>query len=241
MNSSVIIDDLSVVLGGDFKALRDINLELPAGKIVGFIGPSGAGKTTLIRAIIGRQKIASGNINVFGQPAGTAELRKVVSYMTQELSVYPDLSVRENLLYFARMAGLKKGPARAAVRETLRTVELDGKAGNLVSNLSGGQARRVSLAVALLARPKLLVLDEPTVGLDPVLREKLWALFHWLAADGTSLIISSHVMDEASRCDDLVLIRDGRIIVHDSPAEFIKSAGVKTVEDGFLKLAGGKK
>lgn len=241
MDSAVEIDNLSVELGGRFKALKNISLDLPAGKTVGFIGPSGAGKTTLIRCIVGRLKVPDGKVEVFGQPAGSKDLRRQVSYMTQGLSVYSDLSVVENLMYFARMHGLRRKEARTAVESVLRTMELGDKADNLVANLSGGQKQRVSLGIALIGRPKLLVLDEPTVGLDPVLREKLWKLFKELADQGTSLIISSHVMDEASRCDDLVLIRSGRVIAHDSPNGFIKKQGARTVEEGFLKLVEGRK
>ena len=226
------------MLGGTVRALQDINLELPVGKTIGFIGPSGAGKTTLIRAIVGRLQVPKDSVVIFGQSAGSPKLRKQISYMTQELSVYEDLTVGQNLNFFATMAGLNKKDRITAVREVLQTVELTSNADNLVQNLSGGQRQRVSLAIALVAKPKLLVLDEPTVGLDPVLREKLWNLFHELASTGTSLIISSHVMDEAERCDDLVLVRAGKVIAHDSPAELIKKTKTSSVEQSFLKLVG---
>ena len=240
METAVKINNLSVTLGGHFQALKNVNLELPAGKTVGFIGPSGAGKTTLIRGIVGRLRTPSGSISVFGQPAGSAQLRRQVSYMTQELSVYPDLTVRENLAYFVTMAGQPRKQVRHAIDEVLKTVDMADKSGTLVNNLSSGQKQRVSLAIALIGSPRLMVLDEPTVGLDPVLRQNLWELFRRLAGQGTTLIISSHSMDEAQRCDDLVLIRAGQVIAHDSPEEFRKQTGTKTVEEGFLKLAGGR-
>ena len=239
MDPAIKIKNLSVTLGGTVKALKNVSLELPAGKTVGVIGPSGAGKTTLIRCIIGRLKTPGGSVLIFNEPAGSAGLRKTANYMTQELSVYTDLTVGENLAYFARMHGMGKKAARAAAAEALKAVEMTEKKDSLVSNLSGGQKQRVSLAIALLGSPKLMVLDEPTVGLDPVLRDKLWKLFGRLAGQGVSLIITSHVMDEAQRCDDLVLIRDGKVIAHDSPTGFIRSTGTKSVEEGFLKLAGG--
>jgi ABC-2 type transport system ATP-binding protein len=240
METAVEIKDLSVTLGG-VQALKDVSLELPAGKTVGFIGPSGAGKTTLIRSIVGRLETPKGAITVFGRPAGSRELRETVRYMTQELSVYPDLSVTENLTYFSRMAGLPRAEAKQTVRRLLETTELTAKGSILVSNLSGGQKQRVSLAIALIGKPQLMVLDEPTAGLDPVLRNKLWQLFNKLAEQGTTLIISSHSMDEAQRCDDLVLIREGHIIAHDTPADLLKRTRADSVEHAFLKLVGAKK
>jgi ABC-2 type transport system ATP-binding protein len=235
MDSAVVVKNLSVTLGGRFKALKNVDLELPAGQTIGVIGPSGAGKTTLIRAIVGRQKIGRGSISVFGQAAGSKSLRSQLSYMTQGLSVYDDLTVRQNLEFFGRMVG-----AGGTVNDVLHTVELADKADNLVSDLSGGQRQRVSLGVALLGHPKLLVLDEPTVGLDPVLRDKLWQLFDRLAEQGRTLIISSHSMDEAERCQDLVLIRDGRVVAHEPPKALMKRTGTDSIEQSFLKLVGGR-
>lgn len=239
MDKAVKINNLSVTLGGTVEALTDVNLELPAGKTVGFIGPSGAGKTTLIRAIVGRLQVPAGTVIVFGEEAGSKRLRSQLSYMTQALSLYEDLTAAQNLKFFASMCGVNTKHVKDAVEETLKTVELTDRSGSLVRDLSGGQRQRVSLAVALVAKPKLLVLDEPTVGLDPVLRGKLWKLFNKLTAQGASLIISSHVMDEAERCDDLVLLRDGRVLAHDSPAELVRKTGAKNVEQSFLKLVGG--
>lgn len=240
MQPVVKIKNLSVTLAGEVEAINDISLELAEGRTIGIIGPSGAGKTTLVRSIVGRVNITSGNIEVFDLPAGSAKLREQLTYMTQGLSVYPDLTVKENLKFFAVMSGQSRKNIKKAVADLLRTVDLTDKADTLVSGLSGGQKQRVSLAIALIGSPKLMVLDEPTVGLDPVLRDKLWSLFARLAKQGTTLIITSHSMDEAERCDDLVLLRAGKAIAHSSPDELKKRTGTKTVEESFLKLVGGK-
>jgi len=232
---AVEIKNLSVTLGG-VGALRDVTVEVFTGKITALIGPSGAGKTTLIRAIVGRLKISSGAVSVLGCPSGSAMLRSEVAYMSQDLSIYEDLTVRNNLKYFATMIGIPRKGLTQLVDDTLREVDLLDKAQSLVENLSGGQKRRVSLAVALLGSPKLLVLDEPTAELDPVLRDQLWRLFAKLAATGKTLIISSHSMDEASRCDDLVLIRDGEVIAHSTPRELLQRTGEPTVERAFLHV-----
>lgn len=238
MEPAVKIKNLSIVLGGQIKALKHINLELPPGKITGFIGPSGAGKTTLIKCIVGRLEVSKGSVDIFGLPAGSPNLRSSVSYMTQELSVYTDLTVSENLGYFARMVGLSRTETAKTIKDLLQVIDMPDKANTLVSNLSGGQKQRVSLAIALIGAPKLMVLDEPTTGLDPALRENLWRLFYKIAAGGTTLIISSHSMDEAGRCEDLVLIREGEIIAHDEPKELLRKTDTGSVEQAFLKLVG---
>lgn len=240
MEPAVKIKHLSVTLGGSVKALQDISLELPAGKIIGFIGPSGAGKTTLIKSIVGRLEVPGRPVEVFGYPAGSPELRESVSYMTQELSVYPDLTVKENIVYFSRMEGQSKKEAAHTLKESLAAVHMTNKADTLVSELSGGQKQRVSLAVALIGSPKLMVLDEPTVGLDPVLRNNLWQLFNELAGKGTTLLISSHSMDEATKCDSLVLLREGAIVANAAPEELLRKTGTKSVEAAFLKLVGDR-
>jgi|ERR1700683_138852 len=233
---AVEIKRLAVVVSGGFTALEDITVNLPAGQITGFIGPSGAGKTTLIRAIVGRQRIARGRLTVLGQPAGSAKLRSRISYMTQAVSMYADLTTRQNLRYFAAMAGLTRPQLNDRVEAVLDIVGLKNQARQLAGTLSGGQKQRVSLAIALIGQPKLLVLDEPTVGLDPVLREDIWALFHRLSNAGATLIVSSHVMEEAARCDDLVLIRNGRLLAHDTPEALCRNNHAATVEQAFLKL-----
>lgn len=239
IEAAIHIKDVSVVLGGRYRAVRSISVDFESGKIIGFIGPSGAGKTTLIRSIVGRQKISAGGITVFGLPAGSAQLRGQMSYMTQELSLYPDLTTYENLQYFASMFGIIGREAKTQLQDILKTVDLAAQTNQLAGKLSGGQKQRVSLAIALIGFPKLMVLDEPTVGLDPVLREQLWMLFKKLAANGTTLIISSHVMDEAERCDDLLLIRGGQLVAHGSPAALKQQTHTKSVEQSFLSLVGG--
>lgn len=241
MQTAVNIQKVQVVLGKRFRALNDISVTLPEDNIIGFIGPSGAGKTTLIRSIVGRQKLASGTITIFDLPAGSKPLRRMVSYMTQEASVYGDLTVTENLEYFATMLGLSRSAIHGEVTRLLQTVDLEAQKDQLVENLSGGQKQRVSLAIALIGNPRLLVLDEPTVGLDPVLREELWGLFRQLAAAGTTLIVSSHVMDEAERCDELVLIRDGQLLAQGSPKQLCEQTGTHSVEQSFLQLIGENK
>ena len=236
MDHSIRIKNLSVVLGGSFTALKDVSVDLPKNQVIGFIGPSGAGKTTLIRSIVGRQKIAGGSIDVFDLPAGSPELRRRMSYMTQELSVYGDLTVRQNLRYFATMFGKKRREIKPLVNKILAEVDMTRHGNQLVDKLSGGQKQRVSLAIALIGRPPLMILDEPTVGLDPVLRDQIWELFRKLAGDGTTIIMTSHVMEEAERCDDLLLIRGGKILAHDSPQAFRQRTKAETVEQGFLKL-----
>jgi ABC-2 type transport system ATP-binding protein len=232
--AAVHVRELDVVRGST-HALRAVSLEVPEGRITGLLGPGGSGKTTLMRAIVGVQVIRSGTVEVLGLPAGTPELRRRVGYVTQAPSVYGDLSARENLDYFARI--VKATPGR--VQEVLETVELVRLSRRPVRTLSGGERSRVSLAAALLGRPDLLVLDEPTVGLDPVLRRELWATFRRLADDGATLLVSSHVMDEADRCDELVLIRDGRILAQSPPEELRRSTRTDDLEDAFLVLIEG--
>src|SRR3954454_23665111 len=221
-----------VVERGRRRVLHGISCSIPAGSVTGLLGPSGSGKTTLIRAIVGAQIIASGSVTVLGLPAGSAALRRSVGYVTQAPSVYADLSVRENVRYFAALYGLGAADADRAIAD----VGLADAAGQLVGNLSGGQRSRASLACAMVGTPRLLVLDEPTVGQDPVLRADLWGRFHALAAEGTTLLVSSHVMDEAGRCDRLLLIREGRLIGDDSPAAIRTATGTHDLEAAFLHL-----
>jgi ABC-2 type transport system ATP-binding protein len=203
-----------------------------AGSVTGLLGPSGCGKTTLLRAIVGTQRIRSGTVTVLGLPAGCKELRSRVGYVTQAPSVYLDLRVRENLSYFAALVGATS----ADVDRVLRDVGLGDRGADVVGQLSGGQRARVSLAASLLSRPEVLILDEPTVGLDPVLRRDLWSMFGALAAGGTTLLVSSHVMDEAARCQRLLLMRDGRLLADASPDELCARTGAHDVEAAFLAL-----
>jgi ABC-2 type transport system ATP-binding protein len=231
MSVAVSIHGLRVVRGGR-EVLPGVDLEVEAGTVTGLLGPSGSGKTTLIRSIVGVQIVVSGSIDVLGLPAGAAELRRRVGYVTQAPSVYTDLTVRENLTYFARIVSV----GRERVDEVLERVGLAGHAGQPGGSLSGGEIARVSLASALLHEPELLLLDEPTVGLDPVLRRDLWEFFRELAAGGTTLLVSSHVMDEAARCDRLVLLREGRILAVETPAELRAQTGAADLDEAFLRL-----
>jgi ABC-2 type transport system ATP-binding protein len=228
---AVAIHKLEIKRGGQ-DVLRNLTFEVKAGAVVGLIGPSGSGKTTLIRSIVGLQRITAGSVNVLGLSAGSGPLRDRVGYMAQASSIYEDLTVGQNVRYFARILGYPKSEAERVVQE----VDLEAQKRQIVGTLSGGQKARVSLAVALLGRPALLVLDEPTVGLDPVLRRDLWRLFDQLAASGTTLIVSSHVMDEASRCDLLLLLRDGKLIANDTVDSILKQTRTEDVESAFLKL-----
>jgi ABC-2 type transport system ATP-binding protein len=223
---------LRVRRGGNV-VLDNLSLEVPAGSVTGLLGPSGSGKSTLIRSIVGVQIVEGGDVQVLGQPAGSPPLRSRVGYVTQAPSVYGDLTVRENLGYFGRI--LDVGPER--IDEVIDEVDLRPQAGQRVDRLSGGQRARVSLATALLNRPELLVLDEPTVGLDPVLRRDLWELFHSLAEAGSTLLVSSHVMDEADRCDSLLLLRDGDLLAAITPDELRAQTGERDLETAFLSLA----
>lgn len=232
---AVTVRGLRVVRDGR-EVLPGIDLELPAGRVTGLLGPSGSGKSTLIRAVVGVQRVAAGEVTVLGEPAGSPANRARVGYVTQSPAVYADLPVRANLRYFAAMAGLSGAAARDAVERTLAQVDLTSRADARVSSLSGGQASRVSLAAALVADPQLLVLDEPTVGLDPVLRRSLWELFDRLAGEGRTLLVSSHVMDEATRCDHLVLLREGRVLAGLTPAELLARTGASDAEEAFLRL-----
>ncbi|WP_129665493.1 ABC transporter ATP-binding protein [Phytoactinopolyspora endophytica] len=229
---AVRIRGLRVVRGA--RAILDgFDLDIRRGSITGLLGPSGSGKSTLMRAIIGVQKIAGGEVDVLGSPAGSAGLRTRVAYVTQAPSVYTDLTVRQNLRYFADVLGAP----HADVDRAIGQVDLGDHADKLATNLSGGQFSRVSLAVALLGRPELLVLDEPTVGLDPVLRQELWDMFAEIAADGATLLVSSHVMDEAQRCNDLVLLREGGVLLaHDTLANLLERTGAADAEQAFLHL-----
>ena len=234
MNSAPAIEirRLNVRRGGRL-VLPELSLDIRRGIVTGLLGPSGSGKTTLIRAIVGVQIVESGEITVLGEPAGSEVLRRRIGYVTQAPSVYSDLTVRQNLEYFASILDAPKG----GVREAIDAVDLGGHANQLVRTLSGGELSRVSLAAALVGHPDLLVLDEPTVGLDPVLRRDLWNMFRELAAAGTTLLVSSHVMDEAERTDDLVLVRDGRIVATGSPSELREETHTEDLEEAFLALA----
>ncbi|MFI6085295.1 ABC transporter ATP-binding protein [Streptomyces sp. NPDC051217] len=228
------------VVRGERTVLRDLDFAVPPGRITGLLGPSGCGKSTLMRAVVGTQAKVTGTLDVLGRPAGDATLRARIGYVTQAPSVYDDLTVRQNLEYFAAILnpGRSHRDARdETVHRAIADVDLASHADALAGRLSGGQRNRVSLAVALLGTPELLVLDEPTVGLDPVLRRDLWELFHRIAADrAATLLVSSHVMDEAERCHRLLLMREGDILADDTPDSLRTRTGRETVEEAFLHL-----
>ncbi|WP_314645650.1 ABC transporter ATP-binding protein [uncultured Microbacterium sp.] len=217
---------------GRVRVFDGIGLSVPRGQITGLLGPSGCGKTTLMRAIVGVQRIESGRITVLGERGGSPSLRRRVAYGTQGASVYADLTVRQNLVYFARLLRAPRGD----VDRVLSEVGLGTQADQVVESLSGGQRNRVSLAIALIGAPEVIVLDEPTVGLDPVLRAELWVLFRRLADRGATLIVSSHVLDEATRCDRLLLMRDGQIIADTTPQGLLQTTGAADAEAAFLTL-----
>lgn len=230
-NATVTVTGLRVVRG-DRVVLPGLDCEIPYGRITGLLGPSGCGKSTLIRSIVGVQRVAGGRVDVLGHPAGSKPLRDKIGYVTQDPSVYDILTVTDNVRFFARVLGAPPSDVERVIDQVGLTSHADAR----VDQLSGGQRSRASLAVALLGNPPLLVLDEPTVGLDPVLRMELWTLFAELARSGVSLLISSHVMDEASRCDHLLLMREGQILAADSPEGMCTSTGTDTIEDAFLSL-----
>jgi len=227
----IVVDRLRVVRGRRL-VLDGLSLEVPRGRVTGLLGPSGSGKSTLIRSIVGVQQIESGSVRVLGEPAGSAPLRRRVAYVTQAPSVYRDLTVRENLRYFAAVVVAQA----AEVERVVETVGLERERDRVVGALSGGQQARVSLATALLGSPEVLVLDEPTVGLDPVLRRDLWDTFHSLAGEGRTLLVSSHVMDEAERCDALLILREGAILAAGEPAELKRRTGASSLDEAFLRL-----
>ena len=236
MKNVTVIDvqDL-VVQRGRVRALRGISFETRPGEVTGLLGPSGCGKSTLMRAVVGVQVVQSGEVEVLGLPAGDRRLRDRVGYVTQAPSVYDDLTVAENLRFFARVLGVP----RTEIDRCVEAVDLGSRRDQVVNRLSGGERSRVSLAAALLGSPELLVLDEPTVGLDPVLRRDLWAMFHRLADAGTAVLVSSHVMDEAERCDRLLLMRDGELIAQDTPQALLDRTRTTDIENAFLSLVEG--
>ncbi len=225
---AVQIDGLTVRRGGR-PVLHGVSATLAQGEVTGLFGPSGSGKSTMIRAIAGVQAHVSGTVQVYGLDPASAAARAQLGYKTQAPSVYEDLTVTENLRYFAAIHGARE-------EGLLARVGLEDQAQQLVRNLSGGQAARVSLAAALVGDPRLLLLDEPTVGLDPLLRRELWALFGELAAEGATLLVSSHVLDEARHCDGLLLMREGLILAQMTPAQLIATTGTKDMDEAFVRM-----
>jgi ABC-2 type transport system ATP-binding protein len=229
--AAVNIDHLRVIRGKR-PALHDLSVQIARGSITGLLGPSGCGKTTLMRSIVGTQIVTSGTVTVLGHPAGSASLRHRVGYLPQDPTIYDDLRIVDNVRYFAALYGFDSRAAEFAIER----VGLTDHRTAFCGNLSGGQRTRASLACALVCEPELLVLDEPTVGLDPVLRVDLWEQFTALARAGTTLLVSSHVMDEADHCGDLLLMRDGHLVAHTTPTQLREDTGCTSLEDAFLSI-----
>jgi len=221
---------------GKNHILHDLTVEIPRGLIMGLLGPSGSGKTTLMRSIVGLQRIASGEVQVLDLPAASRPLRSKIGYSTQSASVYSDLTCIQNIRYFASLYSYnEKTP-----EQILDDVDLTQNAHQMAETLSGGERARLALATTLVGSPELLILDEPTVGLDPVLRVQLWELFNKLAAQGKTLLVSSHVMDEADSCHQLILLRDGRVLAQGTPAELRARTGKNRMDEVFISLIGGE-
>ena len=234
MSEMFAVDADSVVKSfGALKALNGVTLRVRPGEIYGLLGPNGAGKTTLIRMLVGLVAADSGTVTVLGRRIPDLDVLGRVGYMTQQAALYPDLSVEENLRFFAEITGTEGN-----VGEALRIVDLEKRRKSVVSTLSGGMRQRCSLACALVHQPKLLLLDEPTVGVDPQLRVQFWEYFRQMAANGTTIVVSSHVMDEAERCQRLGLIQYGRMLAEGTPDEVRATAGTPNLEEAFLRLAG---
>jgi len=231
MSSAISITDLTVIREGT-TILHEFDLEVQAGKILGLLGPSGSGKTTIMRSVVGLQRLTGGSIKILGRPAGDKSLRTRISYSTQDASIYRDLTCIENIDYFAAL----QGHASSSTDEILELVDLGKNGKQLAATLSGGERARLALATALVGAPEILVLDEPTVGLDPLLRRVLWSLFHRFTNEGKTLLVSSHMMEEADHCDELVLLRDGAILSKGSPSELRNEAGLENMDAVFISL-----
>ncbi|WP_144461632.1 ABC transporter ATP-binding protein [Siminovitchia fortis] len=223
---------------GPTEILKDIDLEVKQGEIFGLLGPSGAGKTTLVKELAGLDVPTSGEIDVFQEKMPSLHLIEKLGYMAQSDALYMELTARENLEFFAALYGLKKKERNQRIMEAMKLVQLTDHLGKQVSNYSGGMKRRLSLAIALLHQPQLLILDEPTVGIDPVLRKSVWEAFHQLKDEGKTLIVTTHVMDEAEKCDRLGLMREGQLIAVGTPEELKQKTNSSTIEEAFLVYGG---
>jgi len=225
---------------GKNTVLKNINLTVKKGEILGLLGPSGSGKTTLVKAFIGMNKAEIGSVTVLGEKMPSLKIIPNIGYMAQSDALYDDLSGIDNLLFFGELYGLRGKNAKERAMELLTLVELHPYYKKAVKNYSGGMKRRLSLAIALMHKPELLILDEPTVGIDPILRKSFWEEFERIRKEGCTIIVTTHVMDEAYKCDRLALIREGEIIAEGSPANLITSSGGSNIEDAFLHFGNSK-
>jgi ABC-2 type transport system ATP-binding protein len=236
VNEHVVeVEDLTKDFG-PLRALDRLTLRIPRGTIYGLVGPNGSGKSTLIKILTGLLRPNGGQAKLFGQPAGSQAIRLRIGYMPQMEGLYLDLTVDENTQFFASLYGQKGSARTKRISEVLDLVELSDRRGSKAEHLSGGLRQRLSLACALLHRPELLLLDEPTVGVDPELRQSFWQAFLEMANSGVTLILSTHYMEEASRCQRLAMLRAGRLLVEESPAQILETTGERSLEQAFLKL-----
>ncbi|MBA3876539.1 MAG: ABC transporter ATP-binding protein [Anaerolinea sp.] len=220
---------------GSIHAVDGIDLALQPNRVYGLLGPNGSGKTTLIRLIAGLARATAGEARILGTRMPSRPMLRRIGYMPQAEALYPELSVRENVAFFARLEG---AVSNDAIDRVLELVELGDRRGTPAMHLSGGMRRRLSLACTLVHEPPILFLDEPTVGVDPALRVQFWAHFRRLAAAGTTILVASHVMDEADRCDELLFVRSGKVIARGTPTELRQGAGTTDLEAAFLHYAG---
>jgi ABC-2 type transport system ATP-binding protein len=234
---SIIIEQVNHSFGKR-QVLYDINMHMPAGQIFGLLGPSGCGKTTLVKIIAGILRPARGRVCVLGQVMPRLDIMARIGYMAQSDALYTTLSAEENLLFFAALYGICGAAAKKRIREVMEVVNLGGELKKTVGAYSGGMKRRLSLALALLASPPLLLLDEPTVGIDPLLRQDIWRELHALAAAGTAILVTTHVMDEAEKCHRLAMMREGRLIAQGSVEELVAGSGQSTIEQAFIHFGG---
>lgn len=220
---------------GDHVVLKDLSLQLLAGQIMGLIGPSGAGKTTLVKSILGMAQVDAGTTTVLGTPMPNRQIMQKIGYMAQSDALYETLTARENLKFFGELMGLTKPTLAAQLQHAAQVVNLTDALDQRVRAYSGGMKRRLSLAIALIADPDLLILDEPTVGIDPELRQQIWVELQQLKRQGKGILITTHVMDEAQRCDTLTLIREGIALAQGTPDDLEHQYAVDTIEQVFLK------
>jgi ABC-2 type transport system ATP-binding protein len=238
MSKILEMNEIALSFGKE-KVLKDINLSVDSGEIFGLLGPSGAGKTTLVKVIVGILEATKGSVWVQGKKMPSLELMKSIGYMSQSDALYQELSAKENLAFFAALYGLKKKEREEVINKAANIVNLSKELNKEVRHYSGGMKRRLSLAASLMHSPGLLILDEPTVGIDPLLRQSIWDEFHKLKESGITIIVTTHVMDEADKCDRLAMLRDGSIIACDTPEKLKAEQGVESIEAAFLAYGGG--